>query len=390
MEPLKPAIKATTHSVRATNTALILQHVSGGGGAVSRADLVRTTGLNTATVSTVVAELIERGLLREVGYGPSAGGKPPVLLDLDEERHAILAVQVLPHGFRLAEVSLRGEILSHQEGPLDPAAAVPGLAEAIDVAARTRRELLAVGVAAPGLVDDAGVVTRSVPMGWSDVDLAGALSAAIGRPAHVLNDSQAAALAEVTLLDEALPSLMALYIGEGVGAGLVLSGRLFRGEHFTAGEVGHMNLRTHRLTCSCGRVGCLEAAASIDVLTGDVPAPGAAGAPVRSGAAIDPRAGRRAARNIAALLELAHDLINVRRTVICGPVCNLGPELLELLHDELAASEPYQAGQIAVDYSQLGDRGALLGAAASAAREELGLLLGGSRRGDPDALGRAA
>src|SRR5438270_830509 len=83
------------------------------------------------------------------------------------------------------------------------------------------------------------------------------LAERLGYPIHLINDSDACALAEVALSDDPAPTLMALYVGDGVGAGLILSGGLFQGETFGAGEVGHLNLRTHDLRCECGRTGCL-------------------------------------------------------------------------------------------------------------------------------------
>lgn len=176
-------------------------------------------------------------------------------------------------------------------------------------------------------------------------------------------------------LDErgAAPTLLTLYLGDGVGAGLVLSGALFQGETFGAGEVGHLNLRTHELRCECGRTGCLEAAARISVLTGRPQALQLTPQGQQATGRFDEEAVERAGRNIAALLELVHDLIDVRRTVVCGPVCSLGPDLLDHIRTALEDTKPYLGGRISVEYSKLGWNGTLLGAAASAAHTELGL-----------------
>src|SRR5581483_6675087 len=108
MDSLRATSKATPADVRAANRRLLLQHISQGRGSISRADLVRLAGLNTATVSGLVAELLERGLVREVGFGPSVGGKPPILLDLDEQLFAVLGVQLIRDGFRIAALTLHG------------------------------------------------------------------------------------------------------------------------------------------------------------------------------------------------------------------------------------------------------------------------------------------
>lgn len=376
MKILRQADKANPQSVRRANTQLVLQAVCDGRGHVSRADLVRLTGLNTATISSVVTELLEAGYLVEAGFGPSAGGKPPVLLDINEQTFGVLGLQVSRTGFRAVEVDLRGVALREVHGRFAEWERAEVVIEAVLAALAGfqggDRRHLALGVAVPGLVDATGMVTRSVTLGWHEVALRDALRSRLDLPVHLINDSNAAAFAEASTLDEKSPSVMALYIGDGVGAGLILSGGLFAGDGYSAGEVGHLNLRTHDLSCACGRRGCLEAAACLPMLTGQK-AP-AFGEPSTSEARVDRRAARRAARNILALMELNHDLLDIRQTVICGPVCSVAPELLDILRSELAESELGRAGRITVDLSALGDRGALVGAAACATHEELGLL----------------
>lgn len=375
MESLRTTGKATPADVRAVNRRLLLQHISEGRGSISRADLVRLAGLNTATVSGLVAELLERGLVREVGVGPSVGGKPPILLDLDERLFAVLGVQLIRDGFRIAAVSLHGRIIEQHDEVGDPAQMIDALVPAVrKMAENLGRSVLAVGVAVPGIVDHRGLISRSVLLRRSDFDLGGLLGERLGYPVHLVNDSDACALAEAALSDDPAPTLMALYVGDGVGAGLILSGSLFQGESFGAGEVGHLNLRTHELRCECGRTGCLEAAARISVLTGRPQALQLTPRGEQPEGSLDQEAARRAAENIAALLELVSELLDVHRTVICGPVCALGPGLLEYIRGALAANEPYLGGRITVEYSQLGWNNTLLGAAATAAHQELGLL----------------
>jgi predicted NBD/HSP70 family sugar kinase len=375
MESLRTTGKATPADVRTVNRRLLLQHISQGRGRISRADLVRLAGLNTATVSGLVAELLEQGLVREVGVGPSVGGKPPILLDLDERLFAVLGVQLIRDGFRIAAVSLRGRIIEQHDEVGDPELMVDALVPAVKkMAEGLGRAVLAVGVAVPGIVDRRGQIAKSVLLHRTDYDLGGWLGERLGYPVHLINDSDACALAEVALSEEPAPNLLALYLGDGVGAGLILSGALFQGESFGAGEVGHLNLRTHDLRCECGRTGCLEAAARISVLTGQPQSLQLTPRGEQPEGRLDDAAAERAGHNIAALVELVYELIDVRRTVVCGPVCALGPGLIDHIRDALADNEPYLGGHLTVEYSRLGWNGTLLGAAASAAHKELGLL----------------
>jgi predicted NBD/HSP70 family sugar kinase len=375
MESLRTMGKATPADVRAVNRRLLLQHIGEGRGRVSRADLVRLAGLNTATVSGLVAELLEQGLVREVGFGPSVGGKPPILLDLDQRLFAVLGVQLIRDGFRVAAVSLSGEIIERHDQICAPERMIDDLVLALrSMSEALGRTVLAVGVAVPGIVDHRGLIARSVLLRRDDFDLGGILSARLGYPVHLVNDSDACALAEVAMSEEPAPTLLALYVGDGVGAGLVLSGALFQGETFGAGEVGHVNLRTHTLRCACGRTGCLEAAARISVLTGRPQALQLTPQGQQATGRLDQEAAQRAGHNIAALLELVYELMDVRRTVVCGPVCALGPGLLEHIRAALDDGKPYLGGRITVEYSKLGWNGTLLGAAATAAHRELGLV----------------
>jgi predicted NBD/HSP70 family sugar kinase len=375
MKSLRTTGKASPADVRAVNRRLLLQHISEGRGRISRADLVRLAGLNTATVSGLVTELLEQGLVREVGVGPSVGGKPPILLDLEERLFAMLGVQLTRDGFRIAAVSLRGRILEQHDEVGGSEEMIDAVLKAVQrMAEGLGRTVLAVGVAVPGVVDEHGLISRSDLLHRSDFDLGGWLAERLGYPVHLINDSDACALAEAALSSEPEPTLMALYVGDGVGAGLILSGALFQGETFGAGEVGHLNLRTHALRCECGRTGCLEAAARISVLTGRPQSLQLTPRGEQFEGRLDDKAARRGAQNIAALLELVYELIDVRRTVICGPVCALGPGLLEYIREALADNEPYMGGRLTVEYSRLGWNSTLLGAAASAAHKELGLL----------------
>jgi len=142
-------------------------------GSTSRADIARATGLTAATVSDLVGELISEGLVAEIGTGPSAGGKPPTLLDLNATARSVVAVD-LSDGARTASVvDLKGE-------PTRPATRqedVPRGQSGVDDLIATIDELLAVtpspplgiGVGSPGVVDPTGTVIEASNLGWRDV-----------------------------------------------------------------------------------------------------------------------------------------------------------------------------------------------------------------------------
>ena len=138
-------------------------------------------------------------------------------------------------------------------------------ADALAHIARTGAIIAGVGIAAPGRVDPtSGVVLEASNLQWKDAPLGPALEDRFGFPVKVVNDTNAAALGELT--DAAptgvTPDLMCISIGTGVGAGLIIGGHLYTGQNFAAGELGHVVADADGRPCACGRVGCLETIAS--------------------------------------------------------------------------------------------------------------------------------
>ena len=152
-------------------------------GAASRADVVRTTGLSPATVSLIVSELIESGLVNEMGEGKSSGGRPPLVLRLDDERNYVVGVKLMRHVISLAVTDLRAEVLYSELvelGPneVSPSAVLESLCAAVEnVTAKAGLQLdqvVGIGVGLAGLVDaEAGLCRYSPSFGWTEVPVAG-------------------------------------------------------------------------------------------------------------------------------------------------------------------------------------------------------------------------
>ena len=261
------AQKATPQQIKAYNTRLVLKTIFDRD-RISRADVARATGLTRPTVSSAVASLRRRGLVEEVGQGPSAGGKPPILVSVvDDSRHAI-GIDLASGEFRGAVVNLRGEIRHRVALPLDGRdgdAALALVYELIDrLIAATNSSLLGIGIGTPGLMDPMkGIVRQAVNLDWQDLPLRSLLKKRYGLPLYVANDSQVAALAEFTFgAHKASDNLVLIKVEHGIGAGIVLNGRLFHGDTFGAGEIGHVVVDDDGLPCRCGNTGCLETVAS--------------------------------------------------------------------------------------------------------------------------------
>jgi N-acetylglucosamine repressor len=244
-------------------------------GAVSRADVVRTTGLSPATVSLIVSELIETGLVNEVGEGKSSGGRPPLVLRLDDERNYVVGVKLMRHVISLAITDLRAEVL-HSElvelgpSPADarPGAVVESLCTAVESvttkAGLSLDHVVGIGVGLAGLVEaDSGVCRYSPSFGWTDVPVAGPISERLGRPVLVDNDVNTLTVAEQWFgRGHGVDNFIVVTVGEGAGAGIVVDGRLYRGAGGAAGEIGHLRLDGDAVLCRCGGRGCLEAVSS--------------------------------------------------------------------------------------------------------------------------------
>jgi predicted NBD/HSP70 family sugar kinase len=259
---LRPSVKVLPEQARGHNRSLVLQTLYGGG-EQSRADVARSTGLTRVTVSELVAQLMSEGLIVERGLREAGGpGKPATLIDIDRGRFQIVGLDLSEYlTFRGAVLDLDGSILHRAEVPLAGSTGEEAAAKVLALAGRLVRKatapLLGIGVGSPGIVDLAGVVLSAPNLGWVGEPLQAQLAERFGVPAVVVNDANAAVLAEHSF-GEADGDMMLIKIGHGVGAGLLLGGSPLFGSRFAAGEIGHVVVDSDGDLCSCGKRGCLE------------------------------------------------------------------------------------------------------------------------------------
>ncbi len=259
--PLRVEAKAGQQDTRSTNRRLVLQALLRSNG-LSRADLVRMTGLAPATVSALVADLLAEGLAEELGRGPAKVGKPSQLVGLNARSRNIVCVDLSDSSvLRAAVIDLAGEIIHRIEHPFHGvtgeralAMTEEAVAEAIS-AAPTR--LLGIGIGTPGVVTPDGTVVEASNFRWLGLDVAKRLNDRFGHAVRISNDANAAALAEFSY-GSISHNLMVIKIGSGVGSGIVLNGQQYYGEGFAAGEIGHITVEDDGPRCSCGNRGCLE------------------------------------------------------------------------------------------------------------------------------------
>jgi predicted NBD/HSP70 family sugar kinase len=380
--------KATRQQSKDHNTRLVLQTILDEG-ELSRADIARQTGLTRPTVSTIVADLLDSGYILETGQGPSVGGKPPTYLTANNAARQLVCLDLSGAEFRAALVDWRGTVLHRAAAQLidqrGEAAVAAGAALVASLLDRATAPVLGIGVGTPGLVDPGrGVVLRSVNLGWDHLPLRDRFAAQFGLPVHVANDSHLAALAEYTFgaaVDS--PNLIAIRIGQGVGAGIVLNGRPFYGDGFGAGEIGHVVVAPDGDLCSCGNRGCLETTSSSRAMVRQAHLSGGERItdwPAFVGAV---QAGHQAATHIAedagahlgAAVATLVGGFNITTIVLAGRVAELGETFLRPVREQMRRRVlPAMADATTVTYSSLGSDGILLGGTALVRQREVGIL----------------
>lgn len=369
---LRAAGKTTRSAGRASNLRLALQTILHAQ-PTSRADIARETGLTRATVSALVADLIEQGLVEEAGVGVSAGGKPPTLLRIAADARRIVAVDLSASPFRAAVLDLAGTMAQAFEADGDDLDAVIRLVRTAVAAADA--PVLAIGVGTPGVVDQ-GVVLEAANLGWRDVDLGRALSDATALPVHVANDAHVSAIDEFGRHPD-LDSVVVVRLGDGIGAGIVLDGRPHLGDGQAAGEVGHLPAPGAAATCRCGGIGCLETVAGLGAVleASRLSVDGSPAERIERLREVPDDVVDRAGRAVGAVLATVVGVLDVHRLVLGGPALAMGDRLVEAARAEIAARVlPSVARDVSVVVSSAGDDAVLAGAWSLAVANELGVV----------------
>ncbi len=238
-------------------------------GPISRVELTVATGLTQPSISNIVRKLIDDGVVRETGATVATGGKPRSLLVINS--HAIygLGMQLGVDAITCVATDTRGGVVGRQlvEGVAGeaPELAVQRMAtlcrDMMSGLGLAHEVIAGLAVVAPGPIEPSGGVVLGTPglQLWEGFPLASALEQALDLPVLVDNDSAAAAVGEFwsrqVSRDDTFGSV---YMGTGIGAGVVIDGALYRGAGSNAGELGHISIERDGIACYCGNRGCLE------------------------------------------------------------------------------------------------------------------------------------
>lgn len=260
--------------VRRLNMSLILGYLRTSDRR-TRASLAASTGLTRATVSTLVDELIALNLVRETGLQHSQGGRPATRLELNPEGGCVIGIEIGVGFIAAALTDFIANIRWRDRVELDtsdPAKTV-SIAEKLALEAEHRGralslKVLGIGLVLPGLIKtDEGRLKFAPNLGWHDMPFQEMWEKRFGVPVHVVNDGNAAALGEHYFgVAAGYHDFIFINAAVGIGAGIMIDGKLFQGVEGYAGEVGHMVIDPGGALCPCGRRGCWEKAAGIQAL----------------------------------------------------------------------------------------------------------------------------
>ena len=382
--------KATRQYTKEHNRNLVLktiiEHDS-----ISRAEIARITKLTRTTVSDIVADLMQEGLVSEIGIGSSLGGKSPILLSLVDDSRYLIGLDLAHNQFRGAIVNLRGKVLKLVTQPVNTSNGDEALGLVYHILDQLIESpylpLVGIGVGTPGLVNiSQGMVLDAVNLDWKDLPLAQLLQERYHLPVYILNDSQAAALGEYTYGQGHAPesNMIVINARHGIGAGILIHGSLFQGDGGGAGEIGHVVVVPEGgELCRCGNRGCLETVASAQslvkqaqtlLLRSDHPRPYGSPQEItlnsieQAFAQGDPLVRPMVlstGRYIGMAISNLVGSLNIQKIVLTGDMTRFGLPWLEAICEMVSKTTlPRMAQQTRVEIGQLGVNSIVLGASA--------------------------
>lgn len=356
-------------------------------GAKSRTEIAKNTDLTRPTISNITSKLISAGLIEEVGVGESTGGRKPTLLDIDEEFGYVMAVKiearkVITGLYNLRTDKITGKKTDHPANP-DTEQVLSHVRKDYEDYA-DREEVVGVGIGVSGLISDSGEIIYSPILNWTKVPVAEKLNLRPSLPVTVDNDVNALTLAESWVgTGKEYDELFCVTVGEGIGAGLMVNDRLYRGAVGGAGEIGHITLDKKGPRCRCGEEGCLEALASDYFLKNEMKRRGIVPSTVENLASLASRGDDEA---LEVFREMGHNLglgiknlvntLNPEAVVLGGERMEHSKYFLQEAKGEiLNHSFPREAKDLKIIQASLGKEGWLIGAALLSIRNFLGLPL---------------
>ncbi len=256
-------------------------------GPVGRTEISRHAHLSTQAVSNIVDDLVADGLLIKTGRLRAGRGLPPIQFAVNPNGGMTAGIEIAADHISTLLVDIGGRVRAQRTVTIprnDPQTVLPVIKAEIAAAQVQLKysvpQLLGVGVVMPGPFNVEGMtsVGPTTLSGWADFDAVASIGQMLGAPVTLENDATAAAVGErLHGAAKDLKNFCLIYFGQGLGLGILIDGRPYRGANGNAGEIGHVLIERDGRLCSCGQHGCLEAYASVQALAEKLSAEGIKG-----------------------------------------------------------------------------------------------------------------
>jgi predicted NBD/HSP70 family sugar kinase len=235
---------------------------------ISRADLAKRSGLKQATITNIINDFINWGLVEETGLIEGEKGRRSIGLGMRCENYKVISVRLSRKYFHIAVFDVSGKQYQLKQYAIDSQEELELLLETISkelkkiIAAFSNDRILGIGIAIPGPLTKAegSIVFFTGFVKWQNIDITKHLKSELGLPVYLEQDANAASLAEWTAIEDhnENETVLCIMVGQGIGAGIVDSGKLLLGKLGIAGEIGHMSLQYDGPKCECGNYGCMD------------------------------------------------------------------------------------------------------------------------------------
>ncbi|WP_456274957.1 ROK family protein [Bacillus sp. AK031] len=256
-------------TVKKNNKALVLQLIMQNE-PISRADIAQVSGLNKATVSSLVNELLAEELIYESGPGESSGGRRPVILHFNKVTGYAIGIDIGVNYVLCVLTDLKGNIIIEKNQPVtrtpyhDILTTVKGMVQSlIDEMPDSRYGIVGIGAGVPGIINKEGSILLAPNLGWENIQLKKELEEEFQVPVIIENEANAGAFGEQQFgAGQESQNIIYVSAGIGIGIGIILNKELYQGKNGFSGEMGHMIIEMNGKQCNCGSKGCWEAYAS--------------------------------------------------------------------------------------------------------------------------------
>lgn len=233
---------------------------------ISRAEISKLTGLNKATVSTLVSELMDKDLVKEIGIGKSSGGRKPVMLYFNQTAGYSIGIDLGVNYILAILTDLKGVILEREVVEVTDTSKknIFGILKTIinnllALVPESPYGVVGIGIGVPGMTNKEGTIIFAPYLNWKNVDLKGYIEKEFQLPVIIENEAKAGAYGEkIYGSGQNAPNVIYVSIGMGIGGGIIIDNKLYHGKGGLAGEIGHSIIDAYGKKCSCGNRGCWE------------------------------------------------------------------------------------------------------------------------------------